>query len=195
MQALTRTVLKLAFLLLGVLQVPQGLAQDLDTSLNEQLVMVPKKGGFASVELETTVFKPEGNGPFPVVLINHGKAPGDTRFQSRFRNGLVARYFLQRGYAVLMPNRQGFSKSSGSCVGGGCNVESNGITQAEDVKAALDWAGAQAWLPCRLADLAGQGTGFHGKRRPADCDNPAPVRQFTAFDASAAQFKFCCAGR
>lgn len=159
MRTMIPTIFKLAVVLLGVFQMPHGWAQELDVSLNEQLVMVPKKSGLFSVELETTVYKPDGSGPFPVVLINHGKAPGDTRFQGRFRNGLVARYFLQRGYAVLMPMRQGFAKSTGNYVGGGCNIESNGITQAEDVKAVLDWTTAQAWADKTAMLVMGQSHG------------------------------------
>jgi dienelactone hydrolase len=120
-------------------------AQDMDTSVNEQIVMVAKKGGLFSFELETTIYKPDGDGPFPLVVINHGKALGDPRFQGRSRNATVARFFLQRGYAVLMPMRQGFSKSTGSYIGGGCNIDSNGLQQAQDVKAVLDWATSQNW--------------------------------------------------
>lgn len=113
--------------------------------LNEQVLMVPKAGGLFTIELETTLYKPDGDGPFPVAVINHGKAFGDTRFQERYRPNAAVRFFLQRGYAVVVPMRQGFSKSGGAYIGGGCNVESNGRVQAEDVKAVLDWVTAQAW--------------------------------------------------
>lgn len=116
---------------------------ELNAALNESVLMVSKKALIGSTELETTVYKPDGPGPFPVVVINHGKSLGDPRFQSRYRPSIAARYFLQRGYMVLVPMRQGFSKSSGGYIGGGCNVESNGRVQAEDVKAVLDYALAQ----------------------------------------------------
>jgi hypothetical protein len=77
-----------------------------DSALNESVVMVPKKG------------------PFPVVIIKHGKAFGDPRFQERYRPALAARYFLQPGYAVVAPMRQGFSRSEGRYIGVGCNIES-----------------------------------------------------------------------
>ena len=86
--------------------------------------------GLFTTELETTVFRPDGAGPFPVAVINHGKANGDPRFQRRYRPLVAVRFFLARGYAVVVPMRQGFSKSSGSYIGGGCNVESNGSEQA-----------------------------------------------------------------
>lgn len=133
-------------------------APTLDATLNETIVMVPKKGLF-TIDLETTVFKPDGDGPFPVVLINHGKAPGDSKFQGRYRPTVAARYFLQRGYAVVVPMRQGFSKSGGAYIGGGCNVEGNGRAQAEDAKAALDWAVAQKWADKSRILVVGQSHG------------------------------------
>ena len=134
-------------------------AQVVDDTVNEQVVMIPKKGGFFSFELETTLYKPDGDGPFPIVLINHGKALGDPRFQARSRNSAIARFFLQRGYVVLMPMRQGFSKSTGSYIGGGCNIESNGLQQAQDTQAALDWAVSQRWADKDQMLVMGQSHG------------------------------------
>ncbi len=36
----------------------------LDASLNEQIVMIPKKTLIFTLHLETTIFKPPGDGPF-----------------------------------------------------------------------------------------------------------------------------------
>lgn len=130
----------------------------LDASLNETVQMIPKKG-FFTIELETTIFKPDGAGPFPVAVINHGKSLGNPYFQRRYRPLPAVRYFLQRGYAVVVPMRQGFSKSSGSFITGGCNVESNGRAHAEDVKAALDFAVSQAWADKDRIVVVGQSHG------------------------------------
>ena len=140
--------------------IPPAFSQlnDTNASLNETVQMVPKKKLF-TVELETTIYKPDGEGPFPVALINHGKAAGDSRFQNRYRPAIAARYFLQRGYAVVVPMRQGFSKSGGSYIGGGCNVESNGRVQAEDVKAVLDYVTAQPWADKDRMVVLGQSHG------------------------------------
>lgn len=134
-------------------------AQELDANVNEQVVMIAKKGGLFSFELETTIYKPDGDGPFPLVIINHGKSFGDPRFQGRARHSAAARFFLQRGYAVLMPMRQGFSKSTGNYIGGGCNIDSNGLQQAQDTKAALDWAVSQTWADKANILIMGQSHG------------------------------------
>ncbi len=106
---------------------------------SEALVMVPKAGAVFTVELETTIFRPAGEGPFPLVVINHGKAPGRPAFQRRARFTAQSMEFVRRGYVVALPMRQGFSRSGGAYIGGGCNVESNGLVQAEDVVATLDY--------------------------------------------------------
>jgi dienelactone hydrolase len=126
--------------------------------LPQEILMV-KKSGFFSFELETTVYKPSGDGPFPLVVINHGKAAGDPKFQNRSSYPLAARYFLARGYVVAIPMRQGFSKSTGTYVGGGCNVGSNGMVQADDVKATLDFFTAQPYIDKSRLVVAGQSHG------------------------------------
>ncbi|MCE2878677.1 MAG: dienelactone hydrolase family protein, partial [Comamonadaceae bacterium] len=127
--------------LVGLLAGPQAAhaqaGEPLEATLNERVDMLPLPGVFP-LPLETTFFIPDGPGPFPVVVINHGKALGNPRFQPRNRPIHAVRYFMQRGFAVVAPMRRGFSKSGGSYVGVGCNVESNGREQAQDVRDVLD---------------------------------------------------------
>jgi hypothetical protein len=51
-------------------------------SLRDEKIMVPKGHGLFHVELETRLYAPLGDGPFPLVVINHGKNPEEPRFQS-----------------------------------------------------------------------------------------------------------------
>ncbi|MBP8310021.1 MAG: hypothetical protein KAY46_22280, partial [Burkholderiaceae bacterium] len=53
--------------------------------LNEQEISIAKQGGLISVTLEATLYRPDGPGPFPLVIINHGKESGDPKFQRRYR--------------------------------------------------------------------------------------------------------------
>lgn len=112
----------------------------LDTSLREEIVFIKNGSGLFAGELETTFFRPAGDGPFPLVVINHGKAAGNTHFQARARYNVAAREFVRRGYMVMIPMRGGFSRSSGNYVDGGCYIEGNALNQARDVRAALDYA-------------------------------------------------------
>jgi len=132
-----RLARRLALALLALAPAAAGAAEPLAASLREEVIFVAKPGPFGAVQLETTLFRPPGNGPFPLVIINHGKSPGDAHFQPRQRYLLAAREFVSRGYAVATPMRQGFARSGGNFVTGGCNVEGNGVAQADDVQAAL----------------------------------------------------------
>jgi len=125
-------------------------------ALNEQVVFIRHGLG---VELETTVFRPNGRGPFPLVLINHGKAPGDPKFQARARYVVAARELVRRGYAVAIPMRGGFSRSGGFYVDGGCHIEGNARQQASYLRSAVDWLAQQPWVDPRRMVLMGQSHG------------------------------------
>ncbi len=82
-------------------------------SLNEQIIRVPVDAA-GTITLETTIYKPDGPGPFPMIVFNHGKMPGDPRTQARSDPLPFAREFVRRGYVVVAPNRQGFAQSGGT---------------------------------------------------------------------------------
>lgn len=128
-------------------------------SLDEQVITIPQPGTIFNINLEATLFKPPGGGPFPLAIINHGKAYGDPKLQGRYRPYSAVRYFLQRGYVVLVPMRQGFSKSDGFYIGAGCNVESNGRTQAQDVLSALKFMSQQSYVDPSQVLVLGQSHG------------------------------------
>ncbi len=135
--------------------------EPLAATLREEVLMLPKPGpqGAEPVELETTLFRPPGDGPFPLVLINHGKATGDPHLQGRTRLLYPVRELLARGYAVATPMRQGFARSGGHYVGKGCNVERNGQLQADDVQAALQALSHRPDLDTRRVVVMGQSHG------------------------------------
>lgn len=51
-------------------------------SPNESIYWV-KNNKIFPVSMEVTVFKPQGDGPYPVVVIHHGKSLGNNRLQPR----------------------------------------------------------------------------------------------------------------
>lgn len=132
--------------------------QLLDYRLNEQIVQVPAgKGGHA--RLQTTVFRPDGPGPFPLVIINHGKDAGAPSRQARDRFIYMATAFVKHGYAVMVPMRRGFAGSGGRYVEYGCNMTANGLGQASDVHDTLDFARRQSWVDSERIVVAGQSYG------------------------------------
>jgi dienelactone hydrolase len=55
--------------------------------------------------------------------------------------------------------RTGFSKSTGGYVGGGCNIESNGLVQAEDVAATITYAHTLSYVERTQTLIVGQSHG------------------------------------
>lgn len=135
-----------------------AVAQDLDPALREQVLQVPA-AGFTTPALEVTVYQPPGDGPHPVVVINHGRAAGPSKLQPRYRPVLAAREFVQRGWAVVVPMRAGFAGSGGGEITGGCNVRSNGEQQAISVRRTLDWLARQPWADVSRHIVLGQSAG------------------------------------
>lgn len=124
----------------------------------EQVTSIPAQGPGAP-ELEVTVFRPPGNGPFPLVIVNHGRSPGPGHLQPRYRPVHVAHEFVRRGYAVVLPMRQGFGNSGGVDMEGSCDIAANGRMQARSVRRAVDWAAAQPWADGQRNIVLGQSHG------------------------------------
>jgi dipeptidyl aminopeptidase/acylaminoacyl peptidase len=66
------------------------------------------------LQLAGMFFIPEGEGPFPVVVIIHGS--GTSRRASKWYLS-VTRHLQENGIAVLLPDKRGSEKSKGSWVG------------------------------------------------------------------------------
>ena len=152
----------IAVTLSTVLIVVAGFAAAEETtvsSLREEVIQLSIKTTQGPVTLETTVFKPEGPGPFPLLIMNHGKEFGEPAQQSRARFVALSREFVKRGYAVVIPMRQGFSKSGGSFRHGGCNILDTGLLQASDIHAVLSAMRTQPWVDIDHIVIGGQSFG------------------------------------
>lgn len=68
------------------------------------------------VRLETVIFRPEGDGPFPLAVLNHGSSGngGDKSvFKRAWINGWLADLLVERGWLVAFPQRRGRGGSDG----------------------------------------------------------------------------------
>ncbi|MDL2357998.1 MAG: alpha/beta fold hydrolase [Pseudomonadota bacterium] len=89
--------------------------ESLIASLNETVFKLPasvtgRAGATVSGQMTVTQFKPDGAGPFPIAILLHGRAL-DRAATPRFRYTQAARYFVRRGFAVLVPTRLGYGES------------------------------------------------------------------------------------
>lgn len=131
----------------------------IDPTVNEQIVMLPVTENGKSFQFQTTLFKPPGDGPFPLLVMNHGKERGNPNAQHRDRFLAMSREFVRRGYAVAVPMRKGYSASTGTYTDYGCNMKDNGQLQADDVKAALDALVRLPYIDRERIIVAGQSYG------------------------------------
>ncbi len=108
-----------AFLLapgLALLLVSAAQAQDkLDAELHEQILRVPARvqdpfGREVQGELLVTSFRPQGAGPFPLVVISHGRDSKTRAEYKRQRYESAARFFVRKGFAVAVPLRLGYGE-------------------------------------------------------------------------------------
>jgi dienelactone hydrolase len=145
---------------------------------------IPSPNGTMAAE----VYRPAGDGPFPVMVFSHGRA-GDPRERVQMTYAIaasVASYWTEKGFAVVAPFRPGYGPT------GGFDAEDHGPCSrgpdyartasqaATAIVAAVSWARTQPWAkPDRLL-LEGQSVGGLGTVAAA-ARNPAGVVGYVNF--------------
>lgn len=92
-----------------------GAARAEDTA-QSYLRHVPVTVDGEQVRLQMRIYQPQGPGPFPTFVYHHGSTGYGTdpeRFRQPFDAPGVAAFFVQRGWAVVMPARRGRAGSDG----------------------------------------------------------------------------------
>lgn len=137
--------------------------------LREEVVRIPLRDATADEKdfpLAGTLYQPQGSGPFPVVVVNHG-APlrrADRDAMGRYRLIPQTRAWVDRGFAVLVPMRRGYGASPGSVAdsNGGCESPQyarSGRESARDVLSAVDYIRTRPTLDASRVVLLGQSAG------------------------------------
>ncbi|MCD6079612.1 MAG: dienelactone hydrolase [Ramlibacter sp.] len=72
------------------------------------------RGETFEVDMALTVFSPTGAGPFPAVILSHGRpGPSQRAAMGRVKLSSVATAFLGEGFVVVVPTRVGYGISKG----------------------------------------------------------------------------------
>ena len=155
--------------------------------LIEEKVRIPAPGGRT---LAATILRPDAQGPFGAVVLNHGVS-ASARERARESSDLLinaAAVFARRGYVVVMPLRRGFGATGGEMAEdpGSCsNPDYKGAeaNAADDVMAAYDYARALPYVDGERMILAGQSAGGMVALYTAGTRQPQGLTAVLAFAA------------
>lgn len=112
-----------------------------------------------------TSYRPTGSGPFPILILNHGRRGTDRAQPVRFVYTQQARYFVKRGFAVFVPTRIGYGAMGVSPdpeQSGDCNQKNYApMAQAasSQIAAVLAFASMQSYADAKRAVIVGQSVG------------------------------------
>jgi len=145
---------------------PVKLATDLHESVTTINVVVKDMFRRESQgEVVITQFKPDGDGPFPILILNHGRSATNRATTPRFRYTPQARYFVKRGFAVFVPTRIGYGEKgttpdpeeSGSC--NNKNYAPMAEAASKEILAVLEYAKTQKYVDASQVLVVGQSVG------------------------------------
>jgi len=137
--------------------------------------------------MRTTVLRPPGAGPFPLVIINHGSTQNAKRRAAMAAPSYpaVAQWFLARGYVVALPQRPGHGRTGGPYLEdqGGCanaDFRKAGLATADSIETALRHMTALPYVRRDKVVLVGQSAGGWGALALAS-RHPAGVAAVISF--------------
>ncbi len=138
--------------------------------LDEKIVRIPletRASGQAPLWLEATLFRPDGAGPFPLLVLSHGTPRNAPQRLERQRFEVQSWIFVKMGFAVIIPMRRGYGHSEGSYAEeeGECDrarYYEAGMASARDLLATVRFMQAQPYIDGRQIVLAGHSSGGFG---------------------------------
>ena len=137
-------------------------------------IALKEHGGYGAITMQALLYKPEGTGPFPAVLLSHGRSgkPDERAALKNPINPVHAKFWLDRGVAVLAPIRPGYGATGGedredsgarltsaNACGGSPNPERSADQAAFAAGAALAWLRQQNFIMKNRILLEGQSVG------------------------------------
>jgi dienelactone hydrolase len=162
---------------------PQGPEQE---RYRQQLWLVPSQD--KSVLMRTMVSRPPGAGPFPLVVIAHGSVQNAEQ-RKKFVQPVfaaAAEFFVQRGYAVAVPQRPGHGETGGPYLegqGSPCeraDFRKSGLVVADSIEAAIGYMTQQPFVKRDGIIVVGQSAGGWGALALAS-RNPKNVQAIVNF--------------
>jgi dienelactone hydrolase len=151
-----------------------------------QLWLVPSRDTTAL--MRTTVFRPAGRGPFPLAVIMHGSVQSAAERRKFVQPvfAAAAEFFVQRGFAVAVPQRPGHGETGGPYLehqGSPCeraDYRKAGLAVADSIEAAIAYMTRQPFVKRDGVIVVGQSAGGWGSLALAS-RNPPQVKGIVNF--------------
>jgi len=134
-----------------------------------------------NISLYATEYRPEGEGPFPLAVINHGlpRSPAERlEVTGQYREQSLE--FVRRGFMVINPVRRGYGKTGGTFAEGDYNCAAphyyeTGLETAKDILATIEYARTRNDIDASRILLVGQSAGGFGALAAASIPIPGLI--------------------
>jgi dienelactone hydrolase len=140
------------------------------------------------VAAHALLFRPPGEGPFPLALIAHASTQNALRRAQmpQPEYAALAAWLVGRGYAVLVPERPGHGATGGKYLEdqNGCdeaNYSRAGYATADTIKAAFSFVSAESFVQSGGAVIIGHSAGAWGALAFAADADPKQVSRIIVF--------------
>jgi dienelactone hydrolase len=159
-----------SLILLPPVRVPLIIPPVPSPQLNERVIHIPMTApgpsGTRRLALEATLYKPDGPGPFPLVVLSHGtpRNPQWRVAQGRLTYSLQSWKFVSMGFAVVIPMRRGYGHSQGSYAEDEGPLDrahfyQAGVESARDLRATVEYVSTLPFIDGKRLVLAGHSSG------------------------------------
>ncbi|MBV8489326.1 MAG: alpha/beta fold hydrolase [Candidatus Eremiobacteraeota bacterium] len=137
--------------------------------------------------LKSTLYRPNGKGSYPLVVLNHGAPANYADAPSQYATfAPQSRWFVTRGWAVVVPNRRGYGGSTGPLAEstGPCSnpdFQRAANATADDIVATIAAMRSEPHVDSGRVVIAGWSAGGYGTLA-AGARNPSGVVGLLNFD-------------
>ena len=110
------------------------------------------------LRIQAYLYRPEGDGPFPAVIYNHGSRNGRERQSVPFEH--IGRLLTSAGYVALVSERRGYGRSDGSTWPEDVGRKKGRVIarldeETDDVLAAVDFLRTQGFVDAKRLGVMG----------------------------------------
>ena len=146
---------------------PEVSAKDLrEQTVQIEVTVKDMYGREETRRIPLVIYRPQGEGPYPLVVFNHGRAVDAKRAtQGRSKPEHLARYLVGKGFVVMAPTRVGYAdtygdfdpEQSGSCANR--RIEPMSLAASDQVLATVAFAKSLAYVDTSRWLVVGQSVG------------------------------------